>query len=76
MAFEDLFVALRDDQFGKLRRQKPFQPPDAPQFIDLLRDPRFETAVKLSDLVGALAQFTEQPDVLHCDYRLRREVVQ
>ena len=39
MAFEDLLVALRDDQFGKLRREEPLQPPDAPQLLDLLGDP-------------------------------------
>jgi len=37
MAFEDLFVALRDDEFCQLRREKPFQASDAAQFIDLRR---------------------------------------
>jgi hypothetical protein len=45
MAFEDFLVALRDNQFGKLRREKPLQPPDPPQLLDLFRDPRFETTV-------------------------------
>ena len=45
MTFEDLFVPVRDDEFGKLRCEEPFQPPDPPQFLDLFRDPRFETAV-------------------------------
>src|SRR5262249_25749405 len=42
MAFEDLLVALRDDQFGQLGREKPLQSPNAPQFLDLLDDPRLE----------------------------------
>jgi hypothetical protein len=45
MALEDFLVALRDDQFGKLRSEEPLQPPDTPQFIDLFGDPRFETTV-------------------------------
>ena len=45
MAFEDFLVSLRDDELGKLRRQKPFQPPDAPQFLDLLGDPRLKPMV-------------------------------
>jgi hypothetical protein len=28
MAFEDLLVALRHDQFGQLRREEAFQPPN------------------------------------------------
>jgi hypothetical protein len=28
MAFEDFLVALSDDQFGKLRREKTLQSPD------------------------------------------------
>ena len=58
MAFEDLFVALRDDQLRQLWRQKPFQPPDAPQFLDLFGDPRLQAAVQFRDLIGALTQFT------------------
>src|SRR5215469_9498554 len=76
MAFEDLLVALRDDQLSKLRCQKPLQPPDAPQFLDLFRDPRFETAVQLGHLVSALMQFTEKPRVLHGDDRLCRKILQ
>jgi hypothetical protein len=45
MAFEDLLVALRDDQLGQLRREEPLQPPDTAQFLDLFSDPCFETAV-------------------------------
>ena len=45
MAFEDFLVPVRDNQFGKLRGEKPLQSPDAAQFIDLLGNPRFETAV-------------------------------
>ena len=76
MAFEDLLVALRDDQLSKLRCQKPLQSPDAPQFLDLRGDARFEAAVQLRHLVGALTQFTKEPRILHRDHRLRREVLQ
>ena len=74
MAFEDFLVALRDNQFGKLRREKPLQPPDAPQFLDLLGDSRFKAAIELRHLVGALAQFANQAGVLHRDHRLCGEV--
>ena len=30
VAFENFFIALRDDQLSKLRCQKPLQPPDPP----------------------------------------------
>jgi hypothetical protein len=43
MAFEDFLVALRDDELGKLRCEKPLQPPDPPQLLDLFRDACFET---------------------------------
>src|SRR6516165_5160754 len=76
MAFEDFFVALRDDQLGKLRCEKPLQPSDTPQFLDLFSNPRFEAAVQLSYLIGALAQFVQQPRVLHCNNRLRGEILQ
>ena len=76
MAFEDLLVALRDNQLGKLRRQEALQPPDPTQLLDLLGDPRFEPAVEFCDLLGALAQFAQQPRVFHRDHRLRREVLQ
>ena len=58
---KDLLIALRDDEFGQLRRKKPLQPPDAPQFFDLFGHPRFETAVQLSHFLGALPKFVEQP---------------
>src|ERR1700757_2107736 len=74
MAFEDFFVAVRDDQFGELRCKEPLQSPDPAQLVDLFRDPYFETAVKLSDLLRALPQFNKQARVLHRDDRLRREV--
>src|SRR5215469_16711356 len=45
MAFEDLLVALRNDQFSKLRCQKPLQPPDPAQFVDLLGNARFKPTV-------------------------------
>ena len=76
MAFEDLFVALRDNQFGQLRREKPLQSPDAPQFLDLFGDPRFETAVQFRYLIGALVQFADQPPILHRNHRLCGEVLQ
>ena len=75
MAFEDLLVALRDDQFGKLRCQKPLQPPDPPQFLDLFGDPCFKAAVQFRHFVGPLPQFAEQPRILHRDDRLRSEVL-
>src|SRR6202008_2404834 len=76
MAFEDFFVPLRDDQLGKLRREKPLQPPDPSQLLDLFGDPRFETTVQFGHLLGALTYFTEQPRVLHRDDRLGGEVLQ
>lgn len=45
VAFEDFLITLRDDQLGKLWREKALQSPDPPQFIDLRCDPRFEAAV-------------------------------
>jgi hypothetical protein len=33
MAFKDFLVALRDYQFGKLRREEALQPPHAAQFV-------------------------------------------
>ena len=76
VAFEDLFIALRDDQLSKLRCQKPLQPPDAPQFLDLLGDAVLETAIQLRHLIGALAQFAQQPRVFHRDDCLLGEVLQ
>ena len=76
MAFEDLLVTLRDDQFGKLRREKPLQPSNSAQFVNLLGHPRFEPAIEFADLIGALAQFAQQPRILHRDNRLGREVLQ
>jgi len=76
MAFENLFVTLRDDEFGELWREEPLQPPDPPQFLDLFGDPRFEAAVQLRHLVGALTQFAQQPRVLYGDHRLGCEVLQ
>ena len=40
MTFEDLLVPVRDDQLGKLRREEPLQPPNAPQLLDLLGERR------------------------------------
>jgi hypothetical protein len=52
MTFQDLFVPLRDDQFGQLRRQEPLKPPNAAQLVDLLGNPRLKAtvgAVKLNN---------------------------
>ena len=76
MAFEDLLVALRDDQLRELGREEPLQSPDPAQLLDLLGDPRFEAAVQFGHLLGALAQFAKEPRVLHRDDRLRREILQ
>ena len=74
MAFEDFLVALRDDQLRQLRRQKPFQPSDPAQFLDLFGDLRFEVAIERGDLVGTLAQFADEPRIFHRDDRLRRKI--
>jgi hypothetical protein len=74
VAFEDFLVALRHDQLGQLRCQKPFQPADAAQLLDLRGDPRFEAPVEFGDLVGALANFTQEPRIFHRDHRLGGEV--
>src|SRR6266446_1475351 len=76
MAFEDLLVTLRDDQFGKLRREKPLQSSDSTQFVNLGSDPRLQVAVQLPDLLGTLPQLAQQPRILHRDNRLRREILQ
>jgi len=76
MAFEDLLVALRDNEFGQLRSEKALQPSDATQFVNLGVDPPLQITVQLPDLLGALPQFAEQPSVLHRDDRLCREVLQ
>src|SRR5205085_8488686 len=76
MAFEDLLVTLRDDQLRQLWCQESFQAPDPAQLTDLLRNPRFETAVEFGYFLGALAQLVEQPSVLHRDDRLRGKVLQ
>jgi hypothetical protein len=65
---------LRDDQLRQLRREEPLQPTDTSQLLDLLGDARFESAVQLRYLLGALTQFVQQPRVLDRDYRLRREI--
>src|SRR6516164_3656538 len=70
MAFEDLLVTLRDDEFGQLWRDEPFQPPDPPQLLDLFGDPRLKNTVQFGYLIGALLQFVQQPRVLHRDDRL------
>src|SRR6516165_280855 len=45
MAFKDFLVALRDNEFGQLRREKPLQPPNPSQFLDLLGNPRLKPTV-------------------------------
>ena len=74
VAFEDLFIALRHDQFGQLRREKSLQPPDPAQFFDLLGYPRLQATVQFRNLISPLPQFAEQPRVLDCNDRLRRKV--
>ena len=59
MTFKDLLVALGDDEFGQLRCEKPLQPPDPPQFLDLFGDARFKPTVQFRYLIGTLAQFAE-----------------
>ena len=76
MTFEDLLLASRDDEFRELRCKKPLQPPDPIQFLDLLGDTGFETAVEFGDLLGTLAQVVEEPSVLDRDDRLRGEILQ
>jgi len=61
---------LRDDELGELWREKPFQPPDPAQLLDLFRDPRFEATVQFGDLLGPLPQFAEQPRIFNRDDRL------
>src|SRR5262249_25818535 len=56
MAFKDFLVALRDYEFGKLRREEPLQAPDTAQFLDLFGNPCFEATVQFRYLVSALAQ--------------------
>ena len=67
---------LRDNQFGELRRQKPFQLADPFEFAELRGDAVLQFAVPRRDLVGAGAQFAEQPRILHRDHCLRREILQ
>src|SRR5215469_11050635 len=74
MAFEDFLVTVRDDQFGKLWREKSLQPPDPSQFIDLVRDPRFETTVKFCHFIGALTQFAKEARIFHRDDGLRSKI--
>ena len=59
-----------------MRREKPLQPSDPTQFVNLLGDPRLQIAVQLPDLLGALPQFAQQPRVLHRDHRLVGEGLQ
>src|SRR5438876_238818 len=56
------------------RREEPLQTSDPAQFLDLLGDPRFEAPIELRYLIGALAQFLEQPRVLDRDHRLAGEI--
>ena len=74
MAFEDFLVAPRDDQFGQLRREETFQPPDPAQFLDLLGYVGFKAPVEFRHFFGALPQFAQQARILHRDHRLRCEV--
>ena len=74
MVLEDFFVSPPDAQFD-LRSEKALQTTDPAQFLDLFGDPRFEAPIKLRYLIGALAQFLEQPRVLDRDHRLAGKVV-
>jgi len=76
MAFEDLFIPLRDDQFGKLRCEKPFQSSDSTQFVNLLGYARLQASVQFRHLVGTLPQLGKKPRIFHRDDRLRCEVLQ
>jgi hypothetical protein len=58
-----------------LRREKSLQPADAPQFLDLLGDPRLQAAVQFRHFIGALPQFAKEPGILHRDYRLIGKVL-
>src|SRR5262249_3537201 len=49
MAFEDLLIALRDDELRELRREKPLQPPDPLKLLDLLGHAGFEATVEFGD---------------------------
>jgi hypothetical protein len=75
MAFEDLLVTVRDDEFGKLRREKALQSSDATQFVNLGGDTRLQIAVQLPDLLGALPQLAQQSRVFHRDDCLRCEIL-
>jgi hypothetical protein len=46
------------------------------KLLDLRGDPRFEFAIPAGDFIGTLAQFTQQPRILHCDDRLRDEILE
>jgi hypothetical protein len=70
MALQDFFVAVRDDEFGKLRCEKPLQPSDPAQFVNLLGNALFKATVQFRNLFSALAQFTQEPRVLNRDDRL------
>jgi hypothetical protein len=54
----------------------PSRPDTSGGVQDLFGNTRFETAVQRRYLIGALVQFADQPRVLHCDHRLRREILQ
>jgi hypothetical protein len=76
MAFQEFFIALGDDQFGELRCEKPLQPSDPAQLFNLLRDPRLKSAVQVRDFAGALAQFSQEAGVLHCQHGLGGKCLQ
>src|SRR5262245_55304995 len=76
MTLQNLFVALRDDPFGKLWSKEALQPPNPAQLLNLLCDPRFQVAVQAGNLLVALAQFVQQPRIFHSDDGLRREVLE
>jgi hypothetical protein len=63
MAFEDLLVALRDNQLGELWRQEPLQLADPPKFLDLLSAGVPITADNLPDDLAAMRNrwFADSP---------------
>ena len=56
--------------------------PDSAEAIDLAwllhlgGDSHLQIAVQLPDLLGALAQFAQEPRILHRNHRLRRKILQ
>ena len=75
MAFKDFLVTVRNDHLRQLRCEKTLQSSDPSQFLDLLGDARLKPTVQPCHLFRALPKLAQKPGVLHCDHRLRREVL-